>query len=177
MLLRLGMSSLLNCSRESVLQNIVIDQENPNDVFTQAIGAIDSSHQEYLQDMIMYTNEKILSKNWDDAINYASILANEIVTYSPAEMLSFGLLEKAICQIASGSLEETIHVIKKSEIKNILHVATQLYDVGGHSRVLHNFIKDDPYRNHSLFLTIGKGYIPDFLLNLSIKQIFKFNHF
>ena len=121
MLLRLDMSSLLKCSRESVLQNIVIDQENPNDVFN--VHPIDSSRQEYLEDMITYTNEKILLKHWDDAINYATILANEIVTYSPAEMLSFGLLEKAICQIASGSLEETIHIAKKSEIKNVLHVA------------------------------------------------------
>lgn len=40
-----------------------------------------------------------------------------------------------------------------SEPERILHVATTLYDVGGHTRLLHNWIRHDSDRRHDVLMT------------------------
>lgn len=46
---------------------------------------------------------------------------------------------------------------------NILHVMTEAYFVGGHTRVVENWIKSSPEYNHSVVLNNGDSNIPDFL--------------
>ena len=47
-----------------------------------------------------------------------------------------------------------------TSVKRVLHVSTQVFPIGGHSKMIRLWIESDPTRQHSLALTQQRGTIP-----------------
>lgn len=67
--------------------------------------------------------------------------------------------EKELIAIGQEKLSEWNRQLlssKQKENRNILHLATEIYEVGGHTRVINNWIKKDKKRNSFFILTNQK---------------------
>jgi hypothetical protein len=63
--------------------------------------------------------------------------------------------------------------------KQVLHYATSIHNVGGHTRLIENWIKNDSSNKHDVVLTMQKDAIPDFVtdaLNLVGGQVITINN-
>ena len=52
---------------------------------------------------------------------------------------------------------------RESTKRHLLHVATRVFSVGGHTRLIANWIKNDVHSHHSLVLTRQRVPVPDWL--------------
>jgi len=69
-------------------------------------------------------------------------------------------LERALEQIGREHLPPLRPRARGGAVERVLHVATETYQVGGHSRVLWRWIARDPERRHSLVLTGQRATMP-----------------
>ncbi|HEY2972560.1 MAG TPA: glycosyltransferase [Pyrinomonadaceae bacterium] len=78
-----------------------------------------------------------------------------------------GSLENPLLEIGR-RLEEApqpdAHPARHPAKRRVLHVATTLYDIGGHSRLITNWIHNDKSSEHSLLLTDQEGDIPQWMM-------------
>ena len=56
-----------------------------------------------------------------------------------------------------------IFLLGSDRASRTLHLATKLYDVGGHSRVLAKWVERDTSADHVIVLTDQRDAVPDFL--------------
>ena len=84
------------------------------------------------------------------AANYASCQGCGLWVSSDIEQILFKIGQKAIP--ARAKLEQS-RAVATSKPKKILHVATAMASIGGHSRMLWRWLQQDPDRCHSLVLT------------------------
>ncbi|MXV52829.1 hypothetical protein GS399_17795 [Pedobacter sp. HMF7647] len=88
-------------------------------------------------------------------------------------------LESLLIQIGKNLTNEKedfvfVNDIDKSNGLKILHIATTIYETGGHTRLLTNWIKNDPENTHGLVLTSQVDPLPS-LLHETNHLLFKFH--
>lgn len=105
--------------------------------------------------------EALLAANDADGAMNLAALGAEVAWWRPPERLFSTRLESVIGRVARGIPRESdesacVHPRGKEAI---LHVATVLYDVGGHTRLLQRWVESDSTSTHCLALTEG-GNVP-----------------
>jgi hypothetical protein len=76
-------------------------------------------------------------------------------------------LENLLDRIADENLEPTQDsVIGDTLVNHIYHVITEVYTIGGHTRLITNWIINDTANNHHLVLVNQRKSLPDILQNL-----------
>jgi glycosyltransferase involved in cell wall biosynthesis len=77
--------------------------------------------------------------------------------------LEIGKKLDALPRSGDDDLFDSIPASSASAQKKVLHLASGVYNVGGHSRLIKNWIQAFPQFNHSLLVTEQNLEIPDFL--------------
>ena len=118
-------------------------------IFIKAIKAA----QYLFENELAKANSFVTQNELDCALHLASSLSTYAYLNFTGYYTSYKL-EKIVQQIGS----KAIHPIKitsklKSEKRRILHVASELYELGGHTPLLLKWIQRDKDSNHQLFLT------------------------
>src|SRR5262245_42675596 len=92
-----------------------------------------------------------------------SAIASHIATQNHCGIFWSARLEKVLTEI--GRRNETPGPMRPrpTEFKRILQVCTQVSAVGGHTKMLCQWVKADATRQHSLVLTQHRGPSPDFV--------------
>ena len=70
-------------------------------------------------------------------------------------------MERVLEQIGRDHLPPIERRPRAATVQRVLHVATETYKVGGHSRVIWRWIARDPGRRHDLVLTTQRAAMPD----------------
>ncbi|MGB3546687.1 MAG: hypothetical protein WBA17_06915, partial [Saprospiraceae bacterium] len=60
------------------------------------------------------------------------------------------------------------NIYDKNNALRILHVATKISPVGGHTRVINNWVRHDSSNHHEILLTSQVADIPSFLSHVTI---------
>jgi hypothetical protein len=69
------------------------------------------------------------------------------------KILQYPRIEYYLWQLARMTLTPTAKFIKPEKVKRVLHVATELFNTGGHTKVMQSFIHSDKSdREHSVFI-------------------------
>lgn len=75
-----------------------------------------------------------------------------LANHSP-RILHYPRIERLVWRIANAHMEPTIKLPQPKKVTRVLHVATLLYIIGGHTRIMQNFIRSDKSsREHSAFI-------------------------
>jgi hypothetical protein len=69
-------------------------------------------------------------------------------------------LERVLEQIGREHVPTMPARERSTEVRRVLHIATETYQVGGHSRVIWRWIARDPSRRHDLVLTTQRTEMP-----------------
>lgn len=91
------------------------------------------------------------------------VLASRVAVHSHAGIFASARLERVLHQIAAEQTAEgepKARVKQSSDIRRVLHVATELVEFGGSARMLSRWIDADPERQNSIVLTTHDYKIP-----------------
>lgn len=90
-------------------------------------------------------------------------IASHIATQNHCGVFWSPRLEKILTEIGRRIETPGPPRARAREIKRILHVSTQVSAVGGHTKLLCEWVKADAGREHTLLLTQHRGPTPDFV--------------
>src|SRR5829696_7709596 len=96
----------------------------------------------------------------EDAVDVIAGAAQLAVLRHPGVLASTGM-ERVLAGLGAAQLRPIAPRGRPASPATVLHVATELYPVGGHSRVLWRWIDRDPGRTHSVVLTAQRGALPE----------------
>jgi hypothetical protein len=115
---------------------------------------VDRINQNYATfDRLVNVAENYFEKRqYDHAAAYTQVAADFAWCNHPG-LFSSSRLEKILLDIRASLKFTSISSRKQSSPKQILHVMTQAYPVGGHTRLVANWIEKDTTHKHSLVLT------------------------
>lgn len=91
------------------------------------------------------------------------VLASRVTVHTHAGIFASRRLENVLHQIAEKHCldrGDATRVKRADEIKRVLHVATELVEFGGSTRMLSRWIDADPSRQNSIVLTCHDGPLP-----------------
>ena len=103
-------------------------------------------------------SQKLVEKHqYDSAAVYAEVAASYALCQHCGLFVS-SELEQILLTIGQQAIQEKVDLIGKNillpnKIRNIIHVATVVNSIGGHSRMIWRWIQQDGNRSHSLVLT------------------------
>jgi hypothetical protein len=126
----------------------------------------------------MYSNIKFFLSYLENLSkeNYShEYLVNFLQFYASSMCLNYSEkfvskdLEKLLVDI-SEDLMKPGEPSRNFKPKSILHVATEVYSVGGHTRLMLNFIKAFPDYDHKIFLSNQRSAVPEFFENFEIYE-------
>lgn len=113
----------------------------------------------YLHQCLIKLVEKIyLEKSYIKAIEIIKDIAYEESTYYFGYLSSIQL-EIMLLKIAKDTLPKENFKAKSIPTRKVLHIASELYSVGGHTRVLSDWIKYDIESNSEILITRQKSKI------------------
>ncbi len=127
------------------------------------------SNKKYFESCIKIAQKLFQEKLYEDCINYIEKTASfgwfNFSGYYKSEKL-----EVLLSKIQQEILTPNLHKPKKGTSDKILHICSEVYTSGGHSKLLYNWIKNDKSNKHSVLSTrlaiedlkeISLFYLPD----------------
>ncbi|WP_426476884.1 hypothetical protein ACP3T3_16385 [Chryseobacterium sp. CBSDS_008] len=110
------------------------------------------SNRQYFESCIQIAQKLFEEKLYEDCINYIEKIASfgwfnfsGYYKSKPLEILLYNIQQK----ILSPSLQHR----QQSKSNKILHICSEVYTSGGHSKLLYNWIKNDPAKKHTILST------------------------
>ncbi|MGJ5673027.1 MAG: glycosyltransferase family 4 protein [Nostochopsis sp.] len=106
--------------------------------------------------LVAQAKDLVRRGKYNEAAVYADIAASYAFTRHCGIFVSLEL-EHVLLTIGKKAIKSNYHPSKKTSLPekpmHILHVATSVWDIGGHSRMLWRWIEQDNNRSHSVVLT------------------------
>ncbi len=123
---------------------------------------LQQNFQEFRQ-LVSQTKEFVQQGQYDMAAIYGAIAAEYACIKHPG-LFASSELEQVLMTIGQRAIPTNINRISGfSKSKKILHVATYVASIGGHSRMIWRWINQDKERSHSVVLTRQVNKVPKLL--------------
>ena len=119
---------------------------------------------EYMVDLLLRESERL---NDETILQRIAELA-ELAFNSAPTLLADPRLEKLLFAVASRIKPKPKSALPKLEKMptGIVHIATGIFDMGGHTRIILNWIQADPKRTHTLVTTGHNGVLSSWMLEI-----------
>ena len=123
-------------------------------------GLLDTHRAEY-RALLAPVAPLIASGRFSEATAAAQVAANHAVLWHHGRF-ACPELEDALARIGAAALPHpgSPRTAATGRALNVLHVATEVYAIGGHSRLAEQWMREDGASRHSLVLTRQRGPIP-----------------
>lgn len=108
------------------------------------------NNKKYMEKCLSILNNLITNKHYDDAAYYAQKLS----THAWLNFTGYFSLWKFEIMLGRlGNCIPKIGMYERKKNKKILHICTELYSIGGHTKLLFNWIENSKDYEHSIMLT------------------------
>lgn len=120
--------------------------------------------------------EACLARNQLAAAAVHASVAAQLAIQNHAGVFWSPRLEKILNTVGRRMADGAPVFQRKPKIEKVVHVATHLAAVGGHTKMICQWVKADASREHSLILTQHAGEIPAFVRQTFGERIQQLNH-
>ncbi|MGR3855002.1 glycosyltransferase family protein [Chryseobacterium indologenes] len=110
------------------------------------------SNKQYFESCVQIAQKLFEEKLYEDCINYIEKMASfgwfnfsGYYKSKPLEILLYNIQQKILLP--------SLHHSQQSKSNKILHICSEVYTSGGHSKLLYNWIKNDPSKKHTILST------------------------
>jgi hypothetical protein len=125
--------------------------------------ALLATHRSYLERFEDVAETLAAEGRVDEAIA-AVTLAGTVATVNASGVLASPRLEAVLAGIAAEHLAPLAPRAARPERQTILHLTTETFGTGGHTRVMWRWISRDPHRRHILVTTAQRAPMPEGLV-------------
>ncbi|MGO1043856.1 glycosyltransferase family protein [Clostridioides difficile] len=143
-----------------------LDRENFYEFDKNTASTILKSNKYVMDCLKEKLEEQLKLKNYQAILGIVSKIAHFSV-FNHTGLYSCEKCERALLECANNLPEvENIKLLKKEDSKRrkVLHVLSEGYSIGGHTRLVKNWIESDKDSIHSIITTWQSNTLPDWLL-------------